>query len=114
MVFGLRADVADNLHYADDGSIIYPAGHNVILYQNDTKTQRFIPGSPESEGITAMAVSPNRKLLAVAEKAEKAMISVYDLATLKKRKVLLSTEANSKASCNRDTPHDTKLLSEAD
>lgn len=86
----------DNVHYADDGSIIYPAGHNVVLYQHDTRTQRFILGSPESEGITAMAVSPNRKLLAVAERAEKAMISVYDLTTLKKRKVLLSTEANSK------------------
>lgn len=75
---------------------MYPAGHNVVLYSADTKTQRLISGTLESEGITAMCVSANKKLLAVAERSEKAMITVYDLQTLKRRKVLMSTDAGSK------------------
>jgi hypothetical protein len=95
-VFGFRGDVADNVAYAEDGSVVYPAGHNIVLYSADTKTQRLISGTLESEGITAMCVSANKKLLAVAERSEKAMITVYDLQTLKRRKVLMSTDAGSK------------------
>ena len=42
-------------------------------------------------------MSPSRKYLAVAERAERGMVTVYDLRTLKRRKVLISTEAGSKA-----------------
>lgn len=52
---------------------------NCETYFQGSKQQRFIPGTVDSEGITALAVSANRKLLAVAEKAEKAMVTVYDL-----------------------------------
>eukprot|EP00955_Chlamydomonas_euryale_P078835 363208-Chlamydomonas_euryale.AAC.3 len=95
-VFGFRGDVADNIGYTDEGAIVYPAGHNVVLYQPESRTQRLISGTLDSEGITAMCVSPNKRLLAVAERAEKAMITVYDLQTLKRRKVLMSTDAGSK------------------
>lgn len=97
-VFGFRGDVSDNIGYTDEGAIVYPAGHNVVLYAPDTKTQRLIPGTLESEGITAICVSSNKRLLAVAERAEKAMITVYDLQTLKRRKVLVSADAGSKVS----------------
>lgn len=96
LVFGFRGDVGDNIAYADDGSVVYPAGHNVVLYSADTRTQRLIPGTLESDGISAICVSSNKKLLAVAERSEKAMITVYDLQTLKRRKVLMSTDAGSK------------------
>ena len=95
-MFGFRADVADNVAYTEDGAVAYPAGHNVVLYSADTKTQRLIPGTLESEGITALCVSGNKKLLAVAERSEKAMITVYDLQTLKRRKVLMGSDAGSK------------------
>jgi len=99
LVFGFRGDVSDNVAYAEDGSVIYPAGHNVVLYSPDTKTQRLIPGTLESEGITAICVSANKKLLAVAERSEKAMITVFDLQTLKRRKVLMAADAGSKVCC---------------
>jgi hypothetical protein len=67
-----------------------------VLYSPDTRTQRLIPGTLESEGITALCVSSNKKLLAVAERSDKAMISVYDMQTLKRRKVLVSSDAGSK------------------
>lgn len=77
---------------------MYPVGHTVVLYNVETKVQKFTPGTPESEGITALAVSPNKKFLAVAERADKGTISVYDLQTLKRRKVLVSSETGSKVS----------------
>jgi hypothetical protein len=97
-IFGFRPDVADNVAYSDDGAVVFPAGHNVVLYSADAKAQRLIPGTLESEGITAMCVSGNKKLLAVAERSDKAIITVYDLQTLKRRKALTSTDAGSKAS----------------
>lgn len=100
----------DNVAYSDDGSVVYPAGHNVVLYSGDTKTQRLIPGTLESEGITAMCVSSNKKLLAVAERSEKAMITVYDLQTLKRRKVLMSSDANSKEYVSLCFSADGKML----
>lgn len=87
----------DNIHALDDATLLYPAGHNVVLLNTETRGQQLIPGSAETEAITALAVSPSRKYLAVAERAERGMVTVYDLRTLKRRKVLISTEAGSKA-----------------
>lgn len=98
IVFGFRSTVKDNLHYTDDGSYLYPAGHNVVIVSADGKSHKFVSGSPECEGITAIMLSPNKKLLAVAERADKAVISVYDMQTLKRRKQLLAADVGSKAS----------------
>ncbi|KAL6752180.1 WD repeat domain 65-like protein [Haematococcus lacustris] len=92
-VFGFRPDVADNVAYTDEGAIVYAAGHNVVIYSSDTRQQKLIPGALESEGITALCVSANKKLLAVAERSEKAMVTVYDLQTLKRRKVLVAADS---------------------
>ena len=53
-------------------------------------------GVEGSEGITALAVSPAKKYLAVCEKAERALCIVYDLTTLKRRKILTSTDYSAK------------------
>ena len=91
-MFGAKSDVRENVHYVDESTVLYPAGHQIVLYHVESKTQRFIPCSADTEGITALALSPNRKYLAVAERAEKAQIAVYDLASLKRRKVLSSAD----------------------
>lgn len=94
--FGIKADVKDNICYLDEQTVLYPAGSNVVLFNSEQKTQKFIPGTEKSEGITALAVSPNRKYVAVAERAaegEKAQVTVYDLLTLKRRKVLQGVAA---------------------
>lgn len=97
LVFGLKSSVKDNLHFLEDGSYVYPAGHTVVI-SSDGKTHRFLPGSPECEGISAIMLSPNKKLLAVAERAEKAVVSVYDMQTLKLRKQLVAADVGSKVS----------------
>ena len=75
LVLGLRsvagAGGGDCLQYADDGGAVLVAGHTVVLAAPDGKSQRFIPGTPEAEAVTALAVSPNKRLLAVAERGEK-------------------------------------------
>lgn len=80
----------DNICYLDEQNVLYPAGHNIVIFNTEQKTQKFIPGTENTEGITAMTVSPNHKYVAVAERAkegEKATVTIFDLHTLKRRKV---------------------------
>jgi len=96
-VFGIKADVRDNTSYFDEQTVLYAAGNNVVIFNSEQKSQKFIPATEKSEGITALAVSPNRKYVAVAERAaegEKAQVTVYDLHTLKRRKVLQAVSAD--------------------
>jgi WD40 repeat protein len=95
--FGIKADTKDNLCYLDEQTVIYPSGHNLVIFNTEQKTQKFIPGTENTEGITAMAVSPNHKYVAVAERAkegEKAQVTIFDLHTLKRRKVLQAVSAD--------------------
>lgn len=96
-LFGLKGDVRNNIHFLDDNQrVVYPCGHNVVIYHMDEKTQNYIQGIEGSEGITALAVSPSKKFLAVAERAERAICCIYDLHTLKRKKIITSTEYQSK------------------
>ncbi|XP_019645355.1 PREDICTED: cilia- and flagella-associated protein 57-like [Branchiostoma belcheri] len=94
-MFGMASTVANNISYVDEQTVVYPAGLQCILYNIDQKAQRFIPASDKSQGMTAMAVSPNRRYVAIAEKGEKAMVTIYDLHSLRKRKVLTSPDVQS-------------------
>ena len=76
--------------------LVYPAGHNTIIYNTEDRKQKFIHGTEGTEGITAMAVCPSKRFVAVAEKSERGLVNMYDLKTLKKRKVLSTTEITSK------------------
>lgn len=76
--------------------MLYPCGHNIVIYNIDDKSQKYIQGIEGSEGISAIALSYSKKFLAVAEKAERAICCVYDVQTLKRRKILTSTDYNSK------------------
>eukprot|EP00746_Dinoflagellata_sp_MGD_P071928 gnl/MRDRNA2_/MRDRNA2_29238_c0_seq1.p1 gnl/MRDRNA2_/MRDRNA2_29238_c0~~gnl/MRDRNA2_/MRDRNA2_29238_c0_seq1.p1 ORF type:complete len:1218 (-),score=322.40 gnl/MRDRNA2_/MRDRNA2_29238_c0_seq1:252-3905(-) len=91
-VFGLKADVKSNVHYAaEENQVLYPAGHNTVLYFTDQKTQKIFPGVEGTEGITCLAVSPNRKYMAVAERCpDHGICTVFDLNTGKKKRGTLS------------------------
>lgn len=94
-IFGLKTGVTSNIAYQDEQTIVYPSGSNCVMYNIDQKAQKFIPGSEKSTGMTAMAVSPNRRFVAIAEKGEKATITIYDLHNQRRRKVLSSTDVQS-------------------
>uniref|UniRef100_W5MH82 Cilia- and flagella-associated protein 57 n=1 Tax=Lepisosteus oculatus TaxID=7918 RepID=W5MH82_LEPOC len=89
-IFGLRAGVTNNLLYFDEQTVIFPSGNNCVRYNIDQKWQKFIPGTERSHGMQALAISSNRRYLAVSERGEKGTITVYDLQheQSRKRKVL--------------------------
>ena len=94
--FGLKAEVSNNVVYLDEQSLIYPAGTNLIIYNIDQRTQKFLPFGSGGEGATAMAVSPNKRYAAIAEKRQdKPTITVFDLHTMRKRKTLSCADMTS-------------------
>ena len=121
-LFGHKGDVRGNLFFLDNTIVCYPCGHNIVIYSMEDKTQKFIPGIEGSEGITAMALSHNRKQLAVCEAASKAIVSVYniakmleffkekksqdkvvmDMANIKKKRLLVSTDYTAKSFISAD------------
>ncbi|CAH1775033.1 unnamed protein product [Owenia fusiformis] len=109
-IFGLKSEVSGNIAYHDEQTVVYPSGANCIMYNIDQKSQKFIPGSDKSQGMTAMTVSPNRRYVAIAEKGEKATITIYDLHSLRKRKILSSTEVQSKEFVSLAFSPDSKYL----
>jgi WD40 repeat protein len=62
----------------------------------DDRSQKYIQGIEGSECITALDLSPSKKLLAVCERAERAICRIFDTSTFKRRKVLTSFDYNSK------------------
>ena len=53
-------------------------------------------GVEGTEGITSIVVSPAKKYVAICEKAERALCTVYDLNTLKRKKTLTSSDYQAK------------------
>jgi len=78
-VFGFNSEVKNNLIFLDDNTVIYPCGQNVVIYRIDDKSQRFIPAIQGAEGITCLAISKDRKTLAVCERAPKALCVIYNV-----------------------------------
>ncbi|KAI6655110.1 WD repeat-containing protein 65-like [Oopsacas minuta] len=84
--YGLRSDVVGNVNFIDEQNVIYPVGSNIVIYNIDQKTQRFIPTSPTMLGPSCLAISPNKRYLAIAEKGtERGQIVIHDLVTNKKK-----------------------------
>ncbi|XP_070759353.1 cilia- and flagella-associated protein 57 isoform X2 [Enoplosus armatus] len=89
-VFGLRTSVRNNLCFFDEQTVVFPCGNNCVCYNTVRRCQRFLPGSEKSQGMRALAISANRRYLAVSECGGKAAITVLDLQHEqgRKRKVL--------------------------
>ena len=95
--FGIKGDLRNSLYFLDDQRIIYPWGHNVVILSiGDDKTQEYIPCIEGSEGITAMALSHTKNYLAVCERSERAICSIYNVATRKRRKVITTDHVTDK------------------
>jgi cilia- and flagella-associated protein 57 len=95
--FGFRPDVHNSIHWLEGPVVAYAVGHSVVLMDTEHKTQRFIPCTHDAARITALAVAPNLRHLAVAEapaagSGASASITIFELATLKRRKALAASE----------------------
>ena len=60
-VFGVNTNVVDNVSYTDDDTIVYVAGHSLVLYSFPEKRQRFIQSSEITESITAYSSGSGKR-----------------------------------------------------
>jgi len=67
-IFGVKSSIKNSLFFIDETTVIYPAGHNLVFWSLDQKTQRIISGTPDSDGISAIALTPNKRQVAIAER----------------------------------------------
>ena len=109
-IFGIKGDVRVPVAFLDEQTVLYPAGHNTVLYNLENRGQKFLAGTEKTEEITAICVSPNKKFVAVAEKSEKGIITVFDLHSLKRRRLLSATDSLSKEFVSLDFSPDSKQL----
>mmetsp|Transcript_11037 Transcript_11037/g.33100 ORF Transcript_11037/g.33100 Transcript_11037/m.33100 type:complete len:1188 (+) Transcript_11037:67-3630(+) len=98
--FGFKSDVCSPLHFVEEALVAYPCGHNVVLHNLDSKEQELVQGVADypvrSFGISAMCLAPNRRFIAIAERAPCGIVSIYDLFLQKRRKLLAYAELGSK------------------
>ncbi|XP_042564894.1 cilia- and flagella-associated protein 57 [Clupea harengus] len=91
-IIGLRTGVANNICFLDEHTVLFPSGNNCVRYNIDRKCQKFIPGLEKSLGMYALAISPNKRYLAVSELGDRPIITIYDLQheLFRKKKVLMA------------------------
>ncbi|KAK1901361.1 Cilia- and flagella-associated protein 57 [Dissostichus eleginoides] len=110
--FGLRTGVRNSVSFCDENTVVFPCGNTCVCYNTSRRSQRFIPGSEKSQGMHALALSPNRRYLAVSECGERASITVFDLQHEqgRKRKVLTAGESSAEEFVCMAFSHDSKYL----
>ncbi|XP_037969047.2 cilia- and flagella-associated protein 57 [Plutella xylostella] len=93
--YGLRTDIQYNAHYITDTEIVYPAGGVLVIHDHLQKKQKFIKLQDKHKPIKSLVLAPNRRWLAlneIAEEGQKPIITIYDLTTYKRRKILTVPE----------------------
>lgn len=88
--FGVNTSIKDSVYLiGEDITLLYVAGHNIVLYRLDEKEQSFMAGSNDTEAITHVALAKSKKFISVCERStagNKGKFSIFDLNTLKKLK----------------------------
>ncbi|KAF4092135.1 hypothetical protein AMELA_G00017440 [Ameiurus melas] len=93
-IFGLCREARNNLLFSDEHTIIFPSGNNCVLSDVRQRWTKFIPGAMPcrlgEQGIQALALSPDRRYLAVSELREQRTITIFDIQSepCSKRQVL--------------------------
>ena len=96
----MNGTLANNIVYLEEGVVVYVAGGFLVRLNLATRAQDIAPlagatpsGAP-TLGATAIAVSPSKRLIAVAESSsregEGAIITIYSARTLSRRRTLLT------------------------
>jgi len=93
--FGIKSDIYGCIHWLDENTVAYPVGRNVVMHNIHSNAQKFFLTSEKTEAISAIALSPNKKFIAIAESGEHPQIQIVDTNTRKRRKVLTVTDLGS-------------------
>ena len=98
---GVNSSIRNGLIFFDDRFLAYVCGHQIVIFNTDTKEQSFISPTAltgfQSQGITAIACLYRKKLIAIAERTDTVgVVSIYDSFTGRKKKVLSNLDLGSK------------------
>ena len=80
--FGYSPNVRNGIHFTENNkAVIHPAGHGVaIVSVSKDQPGGYISGSPNSTGLSAIAMSSDKQLIAIAENSTKGfLVNVYDM-----------------------------------
>ncbi|OEH79837.1 wd g-beta repeat-containing protein [Cyclospora cayetanensis] len=95
-VFGSKPNVRGGVHFTEASAVCYPCGRLMVLHKLEKKAQKFLHGADEGLETVCTAVSQNKRYLLVGERSERrALVSVYDLITLKTKKTLAFADCQS-------------------
>lgn len=95
-IFGVNTNVIENLTFTDDDSIVYVAGHGIVVYSLSERRQRFLHSTEITDMITCYASGSGKRLCAIGEKGDGPIIHVFDLRTFRRKKSLPIPDIQSK------------------
>ncbi|GAA6099387.1 cilia- and flagella-associated protein 57-like isoform X2 [Tachysurus ichikawai] len=84
--FGVCKDVKNNLLFQDEETVIFPSGKYCVSYNFHQQHPKFIHGTKGSNVMQALALSPDRRYLAVSERGKWGSIVIIDLEDQKRPK----------------------------
>ncbi|EAN96160.1 hypothetical protein, conserved [Trypanosoma cruzi] len=76
-VFGVCEKVKDGFQYLDDTNVVWVSGKSLVILDTQLGTQQLISCTPTCQSVTALAISYNHRLLAVAESSKFPCIVIY-------------------------------------
>jgi hypothetical protein len=85
-VFGMNSSISNNIHFIDKDKIAYPAGYHIVEYNTKSKEQNYFVGQEGYRSFTAIAISQQRRFIAVSAKGDKPAIFIYDTMNHKRKK----------------------------
>ncbi|KYN38346.1 WD repeat-containing protein 65 [Trachymyrmex septentrionalis] len=88
VLYGLKTDIANNAHYITDAEVLYPVGNAIAIHNILQRQQKLIRLPERYYDANGMCVSPNKKFVAISDIGDKPTISIYDITSLKRRKLL--------------------------
>ena len=95
-LIGLNQSVSENISFTEEDTLVYIAGHSIVLYSRAEKRQRFLQAPEITESITAYTSGSGKRLCAIAERGEKPQVHIFDLRTFRRKKSFAATESLSR------------------
>lgn len=89
---GVNPNVKPGVRAVSEKEFVYACGSNLVVHNLDRNEQRYILSIEGSLGITGFEISPCKRYLAVCERSTQAICVVYELSTMKRKRILTSAE----------------------
>ncbi|XP_014285361.2 cilia- and flagella-associated protein 57 [Halyomorpha halys] len=88
LFYGLSTKIKENAIFVNDVELLHPAGKILVIDNLNNGKQNFIKLALSKKEVTGIIISPNRNFVVVAENGVKPTLSIYEIATQKRMKLL--------------------------